>query len=522
VLAEEFSVSVVKDCVVYAPIDTLPLTARVPTNVTGFVDVVIDVVSVAHTPEEQVMVNGAAVALLLLLIITSSTIVGAVFSCDNATNLTLTNPQTIQLSNATATTKVANGPTTGDTASNTFTISNGGAAGTAYDITGAFLDLSITGAAAKNISNQTRKIYGNWTDQASVTYTAGPLATTFAATTTGKTAAFVGTTADFPLIFNGVGGAWSLTWANVTTSVYSDITLTNGSLTFSGVNNFFKSLNSSNTNTRTLVLPSPGNTLTLSGTVPIDFTTSTNLTLTPGTGIVSCTNPSATFNGGGKTFATVNFTSTAISGINITGANTFVGLNITGRVAPGIGSLTLYANQTCTTINLDGGTDSRTRLFVKSDTLGVSRTLAVSSTKTITYVDFRDINASPAFTSTTNTGNCGGNTGITFTAAKTVYWSLAAGGDWGGTSWALTAGGAPGANNVPLAQDTANIVETGLTMVELKDYLLNEKQVNSVKICSLFTRPKNYKTNVVVDYVGIELTDVTLISYGPPTLALQT
>ena len=76
-LAEEFSVSVVKDCVVYAPIDTLPLTARVPTNVTGFVDVVIDVVSVAHTPEEQVMVNGAAVALLLLLIITSSTIVGA-------------------------------------------------------------------------------------------------------------------------------------------------------------------------------------------------------------------------------------------------------------------------------------------------------------------------------------------------------------------------------------------------------------------------------------------------------------
>jgi hypoxanthine-guanine phosphoribosyltransferase len=44
-------------------------------------------------------------------------------------------------------------------------------------------------------------------------------------------------------------------------------------------------------------------------------------------------------------------------------------------------------------------------------------------------------------------------------------------------------------------------------MVELKDYLINEKQVNSVKICSLFTRPKNYKTNVVVDYVGMELTD---------------
>jgi adenylate kinase len=44
-------------------------------------------------------------------------------------------------------------------------------------------------------------------------------------------------------------------------------------------------------------------------------------------------------------------------------------------------------------------------------------------------------------------------------------------------------------------------------MVELKDYLINEKQVNNVKICSLFTRPKNYKTDVVVDYVGMELTD---------------
>jgi hypoxanthine phosphoribosyltransferase len=58
--------------------------------------------------------------------------------------------------------------------------------------------------------------------------------------------------------------------------------------------------------------------------------------------------------------------------------------------------------------------------------------------------------------------------------------------------------------NIIIVED---IVETGLTMVELKDYLINEKQVNSVKICSLFTRPKNYKTNVVVDYVGMELTD---------------
>lgn len=391
---------------------------------------------------------------------------GTVFSCDNATNLTLTNPQTIQLSNATATTKVANGPTTGDTASNTFTISNGGAAGTAYDITGAFLDLSITGAAAKNISNQTRKIYGNWSDGVNITYTAGPLATTFAATTTGKTAAFAGATADFPLIFDGVGGAWTLTWANTTTSVYSDITLTNGSLTFSGVNNFFKSLNSSNTNTRTLVLPSPGNTLTLSGTVPIDFTTGTNLTLTPGTGVIDCTNATATFNGGGKTFYIVRFINTALDAVNITGANTFNSLSTVARAAAGIGSITLFANQTCTNISLTGGggTAASSRLFVKSDTLGTTRTISGSGgSRTAVQVDFRDITVASAFATLTLPGNCGGNTGITFPAAKTVYWKLTAGGNWSATAWAPTSGGTAVSTNFPLPQDTAVIDETGLT-----------------------------------------------------------
>jgi hypoxanthine phosphoribosyltransferase len=50
-----------------------------------------------------------------------------------------------------------------------------------------------------------------------------------------------------------------------------------------------------------------------------------------------------------------------------------------------------------------------------------------------------------------------------------------------------------------------DIVETGLTMNYLKYYLTHDKKVNSVKICSLFTRPKNYKYNVFVDFVGMEL-----------------
>jgi len=66
--------------------------------------------------------------------------------------------------------------------------------------------------------------------------------------------------------------------------------------------------------------------------------------------------------------------------------------------------------------------------------------------------------------------------------------------------------------NIIIIED---IVETGLTMQQLKDYLINEKQVNSVKICSLFTRPKNYKVDVVVDYIGMELTnDEFIIGFG--------
>ena len=60
-----------------------------------------------------------------------------------------------------------------------------------------------------------------------------------------------------------------------------------------------------------------------------------------------------------------------------------------------------------------------------------------------------------------------------------------------------------------------DIVETGLTMNYLKYYLTHDKKVNSVKICSLFTRPQNYKYNILVDFVGIELNnDEFIVGYG--------
>jgi hypothetical protein len=51
-------------------------------------------------------------------------------------------------------------------------------------------------------------------------------------------------------------------------------------------------------------------------------------------------------------------------------------------------------------------------------------------------------------------GDCKGNSGITFDAAKTVYWRNTGGSNWSG-NWSFTDGGSADATAFPLAQDTA-------------------------------------------------------------------
>jgi hypothetical protein len=102
---------------------------------------------------------------------------------------------------------------------------------------------------------------------------------------------------------------------------------------------------------------------------------------------------------------------------------------------------------------------------VQSDIIGTQRTITLNGTlATLADCDFRDIATAGSVGTWTGTrlGNGLGNSGITFDAAKDVYWNLVAGGDWSGTGWALSSGGTPDANNFPLAQDKAIIENTGL------------------------------------------------------------
>jgi len=117
------------------------------------------------------------------------------------------------------------------------------------------------------------------------------------------------------------------------------------------------------------------------------------------------------------------------------------------------------------------GASAIRRVQLSSATIGTAVSLSVGFSPTLTDVDFRDITAAgnsvPAGISWTGTrlGDCGGNTKISFDAAKTVYWNLTGTQNWSATGWATTSGDTPAVNNFPLAQDTAIFDNTGAATI---------------------------------------------------------
>jgi hypothetical protein len=182
------------------------------------------------------------------------------------------------------------------------------------------------------------------------------------------------------------------------------------------------------------------------------------ITFNMGTSTVVLSGASGALEVTGVTFYNVEFTSTAVVTHTITGANTFNNLTFATRAASGIGTFTLTADQTITgTLTVQSGnTDPTKRYVLQSNTLGTARTITAAAIDFGSGVDFRDITAagvaSPFDVSALQGGNCGGNTNITFPAAKTVY--RIGTGNFSATEWAATSGGSPAADQFPLAQDT--------------------------------------------------------------------
>lgn len=93
------------------------------------------------------------------------------------------------------------------------------------------------------------------------------------------------------------------------------------------------------------------------------------------------------------------------------------------------------------------GNSAINRILVQSNTIGTARTITVNGTNAWNNVDFMDITAAGSASwdlSSSSTGDCGGNTGITFATSATQTWNGTSGGNWSTNAWTT---------RVPLPQD---------------------------------------------------------------------
>lgn len=311
-------------------------------------------------------------------------------------------------------------------------------------------------------------VNGNWTTPGSTlfawtTWTSGTV--TFAATGTLTTNAV---TFGVRAIINGAGATVTLGGAFTGAA----LTITNGTFDTSAASNYSLTLSgtltiSANTNTKGLNLNASA--VTLSASAAITNSSTGNFTFNAGTSTITCSSSSATITGGALTFYNVTYSSTAKVLCNLNGSHTFNNLTFAANAAASSAIIaftvgaTITVNGTLTVYSGAASPNIRLQLVPTLTTAGflTINAAAVSLTNTDFYLTIAGGAAAP-FTGT-SLGDCTGNTNITFTAAKTVYWNLLAGGNWTSTAWATGSGVAPVAANYPLPQDTCIIDDAGLT-----------------------------------------------------------
>jgi hypothetical protein len=323
----------------------------------------------------------------------------------------------------------------------TCTIATGNTGAASINCTG--FTGTITGSAAITVS-------GSVTLVAAMTYSHTGTVTfngTGTLTTAGKT--FSGVTVDGAGITLTLGSALTTTGAR-------NVTVTTGTFTTAGFAVTTNTLLSSSTAVRAINLGA--STVTLAGSSALTFS-GANLTFNAGTSQINVTTAGGVINGDSAlTFNNVSFTAGSGSGNNsVVGSHTFNNLTVS---PPGAAFATLMfsGNQTITGTLTAAGSTQFARCFLRSNTMGTTRTLTVA-TLSAADCDFRDITlaGAAAGSSPTRAGNCGGNSGITFPAAKTVY-RVGTAVDWpGSNSWATSSGGTGDNINFPLAQDTVII-----------------------------------------------------------------
>lgn len=304
--------------------------------------------------------------------------------------------------------------------------------------------------------------------------------TKWATTSGGGGGSAVPTSAD-DVFFDGASGAVTVTLASAGNCKNLDFTGFTGTFAGSSSISIYGNL--------TFVA---GMTKTHSGGITFRATSGTKTITTNGISV-----PNAiTFNGSGGTFQlqdnltvgasrnwtltagtfdpngkTVSFTGQGVQMI-INGAFTFYNLTFTGSSTK-TDDLAFASNVTVSNAFTVNGNSVINRVLISSSVIGTSRTLTVA-TVSFTNVDLRDITGAGAGSwnlsaITGLSGDCGGNSGITFTSPATSYWVPSAGTSTGSmsavTRWASATGGTAGTGRAPLPQDTsifdANSIDAG-------------------------------------------------------------
>lgn len=288
----------------------------------------------------------------------------------------------------------------------------------------------------------------------------GTGAIAFLATSTGQTLNLFNINSGWSQInWNGTGGGWTCQ----TSLSAADFILTRGSLNTNGQTMTQTSstgtFNISGTNARSLSLGSSSINLAAITGNAWNAATTTNLTFDAGTSTITLqgSNSNPSFQGGGLTYYNVVLITANNGEQTIAGTNTFNTLTFNSPSTTGVAVVRLSNNQVVTGAVVAAGATVIRRIYFRSNTAGTPRTITTAAWTSPANLDFRDITVAGAVgtLSGTSFGNCGGNSGITFPASKTVYWNLAGSQSYSATAWALNSGGSPSLNNFPLVQDTA-------------------------------------------------------------------
>lgn len=207
-------------------------------------------------------------------------------------------------------------------------------------------------------------------------------------------------------------------------------------------------------------------TLTITGTGIAWNSSGSTFTLTKGNSVLIFTGANAQMEPASKSFNEVRFTGSGGVLIYDSSGSTFT---IFRRIGTALktDSITLQNNLTVSTTLEFTGNSATNRLFVTSNSLGTQKTInynsATNPNTTMSNVDLRDLVAAGTFGAwnlasiTGNSGDCGGNSNITFTTPATQTATMGTSKNWSDiTIWT---------SRVPLPQDDASLASvTGGTL----------------------------------------------------------